>query len=315
MQTRTWLDDEATLADGARQAMLLFLRGMRRPLVTLGISLLLSGGLAAALILPKHAYTPKLLLRVIEADQDPTSMPQPKRKLREYVQQALLTSDRLTPLIQRYGLYPSLARKNMRAALDSFREDIDVDVYQNYFVEQRALGSAPRSARVAVSYRGRDADTAVAVTRDLGSLIVERERAMRSAESDRAEGDAERELTAVRAAISDKTMEIMKMQTSLQDATKPDPTRQVQIVGLLGTLDALERRENEMSQREAALSLGAAMERHGIGLSFEIADDAELPNSTRRRDITLFSVGASLVFGLPLVAMAVGTLGSKRGKA
>jgi hypothetical protein len=315
MQTRTWLDEEPTVRDGFRQAAVLFMCGLRRPIVTFGITLALSGMVAAAMLLPKHAYTPKLLLRVVEADQDPTAMPQPKRKLREYVQQALLTSDRLTPLIQRYGPYPSLARKNLRAAIDSFREDIEVDVYQNYFIEQRALGSAPRSARVSVSYRGSNPETAVAVTRDLGTLIVERERAMRSAESDRAEGAIQQELSAVRAAIADKTVAIAEMQTALQNATKPDPTRQVEIVGLLGTLDALERRENDVSQREAALSLGAALERHGIGLSFEIADDAELPNSTRRRDLTFLSIGASLVFGLPLVAMAVGTLGPKRGKA
>jgi hypothetical protein len=315
MQPRSWLDDEATIPDGLRQAGRLFLGGLRRPFLTLGLTLALAALVGALLFVPRHGYAPKLLLRVIEADRDPTSMPQPKRKLREYVRQALLTSDRLVPLIERYGLYPSLARKNMRAALDSFREDIDVDVYQNYFVEQRAVGSEPRSARVAVSYRAKDPEIAVDVTRELGSLIVERERAMRTAESDRAEGAAALELAGLRAAIADKSLAVAQMQAAMQAETTPAPTRQVELVGLMGSLAALEKRETEVSRREAALSLGAALERHGIGLSFEIADDPGLPSSSRHRDLAVLGVGASIVFGLPLLAMAVGSLGAKRGKA
>jgi hypothetical protein len=315
MQARSWLDDEASISDGFRQAGRLFIGGLRRPILTLGLTLAVAALVGALLLVPRHGYAPKLLLRVIEADRDPTSMPQPRRKLREYVRQALLTSDRLVPLIERYRLYPSLARRNMRAALDSFREDIDVDVYQNYFVEERAVGSEPRSARVAVSYRAKDPETAVAVTRELGSVIIERERAMRTAESDRAEGMAALELAGLRAAIADKSMAIAKMQAAMQAETDPAPTRQVELVGLLGSLTALERRETEVSRREATLSLGAALERHGIGLSFEIADDAGLPSGAHHRDLAFFGVGASVVFGLPLIAMAVGSLGAKRGKA
>jgi hypothetical protein len=242
-------------------------------------------------------------------------MPQPKRKLREYVRQALLTSDKLVPLIQRHGLYRSLARRNMRAALDSFREDIDVDVYQNYFVEQRAPGSEPRSARVAVSYRGSDPDVAVAVTQDLGTLIAERERARRAVESERAAGDAATELRAVRDAISDKTRHLAEMEETMQSAAVPDPSRQVAFVSQLGSLAALEKRELEVSRREAALALGAAYERHGIGLSFEIADEASLPVGAHLRDLQWIAMGASLAFGLPLVAMGVGAVESKKVRA
>ncbi|HVW30325.1 MAG TPA: hypothetical protein VHC69_33435 [Polyangiaceae bacterium] len=313
MRTRTWLDSESTVLDAVRQGLALLVAGLSRPVVTLALGLLFVGAVAAVTLVPRHGYAPRLRLRVIEADRDPTSMPQPKRKLREYVQEALLTSDHLIPLIQRYGLYPSLARKNMRAALDSFREDIDVDVYQNYFVEQRAVGSQPRTARLSVSYRSKDPEIAVAVTREIGKLIVERERAMRSAESERAEAAASSELLAVREAIADKTRAIATMQTKMQSETAPDPMRQVQLVGLMGSLSALERRETEAEKREAQLALGAALEERGIGLSFEIADDAEAP--TAQHDVAYLSIGASFLFGLPLVAMAVGSFGFKRGRA
>ncbi|HEX3596224.1 MAG TPA: hypothetical protein VHU80_14035 [Polyangiaceae bacterium] len=315
MSAGTWLDDEATVADGLRQAVTLFIRGLRRPAITFLVGIGLAGAVAAAMLLPKHGYAPKLLLRVTEADRDPTAMPQPARKLREYVMQALLTSDHLIPLIKQYGLYPSLAHKNIRAALDSFREDIDVDVYQNYFVEQRVVGDQPRSARMAVSYKSKDPETAVAVTRDLGSLIVERERAMRTAESDRAEAAATSELYAVRDAIADKTRTITTMQSAMQAEKEADPMRQVELVGMMGSLTALERREAEVQKREAALSLNAAMEKRGIGLSFEIADDAEMPSDAHRRDIAYLCIVVTFLFGLPLVSMAVGSSRPKRGIA
>ncbi|HEX4339236.1 MAG TPA: hypothetical protein VH062_25185 [Polyangiaceae bacterium] len=313
MTDRTWLDDEATVLDSARQAFTLFLRGVRRPVVTLACALALCGAVAAAMLLPNHGYAPKLTLRVTEADRDPNSMPQPARKLREYVLQALLTSDHLIPLIKQYGLYPGLARKNMRAALDSFREDIDVDVYQNYFVEQRVVGSEPRTARVSVSYKAKDPDTAVAVTRDIGTLIVERERAMRSAESDRAENSATTELYAVRELIANKTRTIATIESSIQSEPSADPVRQVELVGVMGSLAALERREAEVQKREAALSLNAAMEKRGIGLAFEVADEAEAPSNAHRREIAYLSIAAAFLFGAPLVAMAVGSLKLTRG--
>jgi hypothetical protein len=315
MATRTWLDDELTGGDAFRQGISLLVGGLRRPLVTFGIAVLLAALVGGGIALKKHSYAPKLVLRVLEADRDPTSMPQPKRKLREYVRQALLTSDKLVPLIERYRLYPSLARRNMRAALESFREDIDVDVYQNYFVEQRAPGSEPRSARVAVSYRGSDPDVAVAVTRDLGMLIAQRERALRAVESERAAGNAAEELRAVRDAIANKTRNLAEMEEAMQAAAAPDPNRQVAFVSQLGSLAALEKRELEVSRREAALSLGAAYERHGIGLSFEIADEASLPSEAHRHALELIALGASLAFGLPLVAMGVGAFESKKVRA
>jgi hypothetical protein len=315
MRTKTWLDSETTVTGAVRQAITLFLRGLSRPLVTFAVGLVLVGAVAAAMLVPRQGYAPKLLLRVEEADRDPTVMPQPKRKLREYVMQALLTSDHLIPLIHQYGLYPSLAKKSMRAALTSFREDIDVDVYQNYFVEVRTRESAPRTARLSVSYRNKDPETAVAVTREIGKLIIERERALRSAESERAESAASSELYAVRQAIAEKQSTIAIMQTKMQTEAAPDTKRQIELVGLMGTLGALERREAEAQKREAQLLLEAELEKRGIGLSFEIADDAEVPSDAEHRDIAYLSIGASFLFGLPLVAMAVGSLGFKRGSA
>ena len=59
-------------------------------------------------------------------------------------------------------------------------------------------------------------------------------------------------------------------------------TLQVELVSQLGSLTALDLREAQMSKREAALSLNASLERRGIGLSFEIADDPERMREAER---------------------------------
>src|SRR5262249_39845636 len=147
--------------------------------------------LAAGIALTRLQYAPKVVLRVVESDRDPAGMPRLKRELGKYVREAAFTSEPLLALVRRYDLYPGLVRENPHTALESFREDIDVDVYQNYFLEERARGSAPRSARLAVSYHASDPERALAVTRELAALIVEHERAARQREAERAANEAE----------------------------------------------------------------------------------------------------------------------------
>ena len=80
--------------------------------------------LIAALAFAKGDFhAPRFVLRVVEANRDPSSMPRLKGELGEYVRQAVFTSGPLFELIRRHGLYPKLMRQNSRAALDSFRED------------------------------------------------------------------------------------------------------------------------------------------------------------------------------------------------
>jgi hypothetical protein len=64
------------------------------------------------------------------------------------VRQAIFTSEPLLAVMRRHGLYARLMQKSPRTALENFKEDIAIDVYQHYFVEDRARGAAPRSARL-----------------------------------------------------------------------------------------------------------------------------------------------------------------------
>ena len=315
MTSRSWLDDELRVSASVRQAARLVVFGIKRPVAFMVTAALFAALVVGVAFFSKRSYVPNVVLRMVEADRAPTAMPSPRRQLAEYVRQGVFTSEPLLALIRRYDLYPSLARKNPHAALDSFREDIDVDVYDNYFMEERPLGTAPRSARLSISFHGPNPQVAVDVTRALAALVVDHETATRRDQSARALDRAKREVDAAEQILAARRVAIAESRARGGQGSGRDPWRQVELVGLLGSMPALERQRDEAEQRAAALALGAALESRGLGMSFEIVDDGVLSTATERRDKRIYLAAMSLVLGLPLVAMAVGAFDPKRGRA
>jgi hypothetical protein len=284
-----------------------------RPWLTslLGIGLAL--GIFGLVAFGRRTYTPAFVLRVVELERTPGSTQPLKHQLAEYVRQAVFTSQPLLEVMRHEGLYPSLQRKNERAALESFREDITVDVYQNYFVSNRGAGAGPRSARLSVSFRSRDSEQALAVTRALGALIVQHEQLARRDQAQSAAWRAGHARDALVSAYQQRSADVVATQSALTEAQKPDPRRQVELVGLLGSLGALERQVDAAEKHSSALELGATLERHGMGLSFQVVDDGSLPGRAERMRAAAWSGVATLLFGLPLLALGVGAYATKRG--
>jgi hypothetical protein len=295
------------------QAFELLRRGVRRPLALLLGSFFLTMLLAAAVVIARRGYAPRLVLRVVEANRDPASMPELKRKLADYVREGVFTREPLFELIQRHRLYPKLAAADRHAALEAFRRDIKVEVYHNYFVEQRSEHQQPRSARVAISYRASDRRTAVEVTRDLGALVIARESALRREQALKAAKAADHAEEALRAALAERVHEAARKQAELSAAQAPDPTLQVELVSLLGSIASVERQADAAAKRAAALELGANYEQRGMGLSFEVADDAGIGVSSRSMRARLAASVLAYLFALPLMVMAVGAFVPKRG--
>jgi hypothetical protein len=209
-------------------------------------------------------------------------------------------------LMRRHGLYASLMRRNARGALEAFKEDITVDVYQNYFVEDRSAGKGPRSARLSVSFHAKDPHLALAVTRDLGALIERHELFARSEQAASAASNAERARDTWVAAWQRRSADIVIKQNQLDRSASSDPRLQVELIGLLGSLGALQREVETAERRAASLKLNAAWERRGIALNFDVVDGGTLPGRAARLQAAAWAGVTTLLFGLPLMAMAVG---------
>ncbi len=313
MSKQQWLASEQSLGASLRQGFELCRDGFRRAWLPPLVAALLSLALVGAIAFFKRGYAPHFVIRVVEADRDASTMPRLKRQLADYVRQGVLTSQPLLELMRRHGLYASLMRKSSRAALESFREDISVDVYQNYFVEARAPGDSPRSARLTVSYRSKDPAQALAVTRDLGRLIIAHEQATRREQALAAATDANQARESLQQALAQRAGQVVAAQTQLARAAEPDPRLQVQLIGLLGSLGALERQVESAERRAASLDLGAALEKRGMGLYFQVVEDGSLPSRAGWVRALLLVFASSFVMGLPIVAMAIAAFGSKRG--
>jgi hypothetical protein len=315
MSRQPWLRDEPSVGHAVAQCVALWRAAWTRPWLTGVLGLLLTSAVFAGVAWGSRSYAPSFVLRVVEAEHRSANMPPLKRKLAEYVRQGVFTSQPLLELMRRHGLYPSLLRKNERAALDSFREDITLEVYQNYFVEDRAPGNAPRSARLTVSYRSKDPAQALAVTRDLGALIVRQERATRQSQALAVSARADQARDTLVSAYQRRSADVVAKQSQLGSAPAPDPRLQVELVGLLGSLGSLEHQVDAAERRASSLELGAALERQGIGLSFQVVDDGSLPGRAARLRAALWAGAASFCFGLPLIAFGVGAFATKRGYA
>jgi hypothetical protein len=313
MDKRDWRSKEQGVLDALRQAAELLRVGFRRPWRALLLSALASLALVVTLVILKQDHAPRFVIRVAEADRDPSSMPRFKRQLAEYVREGVLTSQPLFEVMRRHGLYPSLMRKNPRAALESFREDIDVDVYQNYFLETRAARDLPRTARLTISYHSKDAAQALAVTRELGQLVIAHEQAARREQAQVAASDADRERDGLRRALEQRAGLIVAKQTELARSPTVDPRLQVEVVGLLGSVSALELELEQVERRAASMEIGAALESRGMGLYFDVVEDGALPSQSRRQRALLLVAGASFITALPLVAMTLAAFGTRRG--
>jgi hypothetical protein len=301
------------LTTAVAQAGRLLLAGLRRKSAFFLVGALYTAALAAGVLWTKSSYVPEYVLRVVEADRDPTGVPRPRRQLAEYVRKAVFTSEPLLDVIRRHDLYPGLARKNPRAALESFRDDIDVDVRQNYFVEERPVGAAPRSALLFVSYHNADPRLAVTVTHELGELVVTRERATLRKEATQAADLAKEQAGEARQALALRRSTVAAMRVELdREGAAAQPERRLVYIGLLGSIPALELEQDERERREASLALGAAFEQRGVGTVFEVVNDALLPaDPGTMRERTVLA-GTAFAFGLPLLAMTVGAFAPKR---
>ncbi|HEX3775158.1 MAG TPA: hypothetical protein VHV51_11880 [Polyangiaceae bacterium] len=308
-----WLDEEVGMLASLDQAGELFRAGLRRRwLMALGV-VLLALLFVAGVFFAKRDYAPRFVMRVVETEREPAGAARMTGHIAEYVRQAIFTSEPLYELMRRHHLYPKLMRQNARAALDSFREDITVEAYQNYFVEDRLPKDLPRSARLAVSYHAKDPQVALAVTRDLGQLIVQRELELWRQQSLDVAGVADFTRDSAERALLERNQQIFSTESKLQQ--RPDPKLQVKLVGLVGSLDSLERRVRAAERRSDSLDLSAAMARNGSGLEFEVVDEASVPSGKEQLELRILIAGSSFIIGVPLLAMAIGAFEPKRGQA
>src|SRR6185295_17573072 len=100
MTTRSVLDSEPGVLATLRQASALLRGGIVHFGWTILTACLLAALAVGVSVVRGHEYAPRLVLRVVEEDRDPSSMPRPRAELADYVRQVVFASEPLFGLIR-----------------------------------------------------------------------------------------------------------------------------------------------------------------------------------------------------------------------
>jgi hypothetical protein len=305
-----WMSREPGIREAFVELGRLGRRAAGLPVRILLGSLLLALLVVGFVVLKGHRFGPRYLLRVVESDRAASEAPHGKRALRDHVLHNTFSNGRLLEIIRRNGLYPALARRDPNAAVNSFREDIEVEVYRNYFVEERSPEEPPRSARIAVRFRSEDRALALAVTRELGGLIVEHEGIARRQQAQAAVRDTNSALERMRDEFQSRQKRMTERLLAVE--SRKDPGAMLELVDLGDGLEAIGGRLGELEKTSAALEVGAAFEQRSAGLRFEVIEQGGVPGSEGMDTKDALGLGMlTFVFGLPLVGLGIAAFDTK----
>jgi hypothetical protein len=256
------------------------------------------------------------VLSVTEGDLDPTTAPRPQRQLRRYVEDVILSRPNVLAIAKQNQLVSAerLATDPMRA-YDNMRDDIEVEVYRNYFLEDRGEHSAARSARLVIRYCNKDPDVAMTVARMLAQLLIERESESRRDEAKQALDSARATVREISDDIQSKRQELYQQELEASRPGRPrDITMRATVAAsrLRAQIVALDSRLTILRKEANDLELRSAIERGQLGLMFQLVDTKRDPAPPSRRTPMLIVSGFVMaLFALPLCGLFMGALDNR----
>lgn len=255
-----------------------------------------------------RSYQARAVLRVTEGDLDPTTAPRPAKRLREHVLDVAMAAPNLLDLMRRRSLYQGQLGRDPTFAVESMREDITVEVWRNYFIEERQADEPARSARIAIAYRAGTPALAETVVADLVNLVVDVERSARVAHTRLGAEVAAHESAALRSEQTRRRTVIEADRAVLAHSDGPlAATLRSQITVGETQLQKIAERLTLADKRAADLELRASLEKAELGLRFEMVDAPHVPPQTGSRPLELVRLGLVVfLLLLPLCVIFVG---------
>jgi uncharacterized protein involved in exopolysaccharide biosynthesis len=310
----TWLDDERAQPGATAELKRLWRRARRRWLRTLALALLITGAVVAVAARRPRRYESRIAFRVTEGRLEAGSAPRTTGRLRDYVLQVVFSNQHLTSVIKEHGLYPSLMPRDPSLAVEELRDDIHVEVWRNDFAQLRTSEEVARSARLAVTFHGRNAEQVYAVVRHLGRLITESEQSSRLAQAELALRFADEQADQARHLLQDRKREVVEKEFQRLASRTPEAAL-ARLIEARNLEKAIPRAELVLQQAERAREkayLRTQLERRALGLRWELIDGGrvEPEGMSRRTLLALLAVVAFLVT-LPLCAIGVGAFDAR----
>jgi hypothetical protein len=286
-----WLRDEPALGAASREVIA---RALEHPLRLAAVAVAITAAVVAVLAARTPTWVATVVFRMEESRvQDRAYAPPPVIRIREYVEDVALSRGRLLALMDRHGLGGRLRHLDPVAAVESMREDFDVEIVRDYFLFD-PVSSEPRSAQVLVSYRGGDRDRTAAIAHEIAMIIVDAQAVARAARLEEAQALSSLALRNSREHLERLEQRRIRLLGGEGAGAHAAEVRAEQLV-LEREIRTAAARERQLESRELEARLTRDAEEKRLGLVLELVDES------------VRAVGAPLHAGA-LVALATLTL-------
>lgn len=279
-----WLDNEPDSREQVHEWTRLARRAAHRPVLSLAVALLVG-----ALFLHLELRRPPLVamraeLLVTESDMAFDRRRISRGDLRAFVEGVALSSRGLVPIMKRHGLWLDELERGPSLALAEMRKATEVEIFNDYFSEDRYQNTPARSARIAITFGHPSADVATSVAHELGELIARAELARHGASAHN------RLLMAqAQAAGARRDLQLARQEIAALEALGPDDELPAEQLVHLRRWRAMrvdaQRRATETDAESTAAQLAWTAEEKKAGTrvhvaSVEAADFAHLDGAT-----------------------------------
>jgi len=299
MADERWVSDEPRLSSVARQVIA---RALHRPVLVLGVAMLVAGPFVARRVLRPPAYEAALHFRIAEGElSDPLHAPRAPRGIHDYIRNVAMSRDRVERILKDHPSFGSNLEGNREKAVELFREDVDIQVSRNYFILDWSPGNTPRSARVAISLRALDGAEALEILHEIGAAILQDQAEYRLAHVASSRDLVDAQLREATARARDIQQRLGRLQWGAAGGNPAHDRRdRSQIATLQGESRAATAHLVELERLAAAVRLTAAAEQDDLGLAFELYDESVVPYGVRLTPLKLAALG-TFAFGVTLL--------------
>jgi hypothetical protein len=306
-----WELEERTTAGAWAELRRLARRSRRRPFLTLFLTLLMTGAAVGQRSRKPRVYEARVALRVTESDLDADTAPRTVGNLRNYVAEVCFSESRLARVIKQYGLYPAQMKRDERQAVEEMRDDLDVEVWRNFFALPRSPDDPGRTARMAITFHGKDRYVVYQVTHALAQLVLEEEETSRLAQAEGALTDADERVKQARALAQERHRQLVEKQVQHASAHNEEQSARllIETQSMIKLAKAADEQVLTTEKARQTLWMRLQLERKQMGLQFELIDGGRVPPAGPSKRFVL-AVVAVLVFcfTLPLAMLGVGAL-------
>ena len=301
-----WTETEPGFRQVVDELLRLTRRAKKRKLLTIVVTLALTGALVARQATNVRRYPARVVLGVTENSRLTEGPVETSNDLKAYVQSAVFTDSALLDVMKNNHYAPEKVRTRPRLALEDFREEVEVDVTKNEFAAPRTPGET-RSALVAIELWLPDPEQAIDITRDLGDLVVERDQKNQLERLRLERGIAADAVGLARDEVDRLQIDRVRAKTQAENADESTAAElHVRIANDDRSLVAANQRLGEAEQRRRDLDTVGAASGKSVALRWDRVDWGATAIRANER-ASIFEVGiGGLLFLFPLTLLGVG---------